>query len=190
MCEPTTIAYGLATVFTVVAGVQTAQTQRAIGRYNAEVAENNAQVAEQQARDANIRGARKADEQRLKTKLMIGKQRASLAAQGVTLDSETSLDILGDTAMFGAMDEETIRTDAAREAWGYQVQATNYRNQGRLDRWTGNMQARGTLLSTAAQTFQMGAGVASSWPKGGQVAQLSNTKSAPSFKAFGGKGGF
>lgn len=158
MCEAATIGYAIGAVLAIAGGVQAAETQRAIGRYSAEVAENNAVISEQQARDANLRGARAADEQRLKTRMMIGKQRASLAAQGVTLDSDTSLDILGDTALMGAIDEDTIRMNAAREAWGYSVQATNYRNQGRIDRWGGRMQARGTLLGAAAQAAQMGAG--------------------------------
>lgn len=149
MCSPTAL-FVTSALFTVGAGVVQAQAADRAGRYNQRVAENNAVLSEQKARDATIRGERAADEQRLKTRMLIGQQRASLAANGVTLDSGTSLDILGDTAMMGAVDEETVRLNAAREAWGYRAEASNYRAQGALDRYNGKAQKFGTLLGTAA----------------------------------------
>lgn len=155
MCSPTALLIG-SSLLTVGGGIISANAADNAGRYNQQVAENNAKMSEFSARDATVRGARAVDEQRLKTRMLMGKQRASLAANGVTLDSGTSLDLLGDTAMMGAVDEETIRLNSAREAWGYQVQADNYRASGAMERYNGKAQKVGTLLGTAAN-------VAGSW---------------------------
>lgn len=90
---------------------------------NARIQELNAQAAEWQAKDAIARGDRSAGVARLKTRQFKGSQRAAMAANGVDLSYGSALDILNDTDQFGEIDAETIRDNAAREAWALRQQA-------------------------------------------------------------------
>lgn len=141
----------------LIGGIQSANAQKAEGAYQAKIAENNAIGAEQQARDASLRGSIDEEKQRLRTKQMIGSQRAVLAANGVDLGSGTAVDLVGESAGFGEMDALTVRANAAREAWGFTEQAKNYRTQGRMTKWQANNAAKGTLLTTAANALGQGA---------------------------------
>lgn len=148
------IAYIAAAALTAYSGYESAQAQKRAGEYNYAVAQEQVKTSEAQAQDALNRGAQQAAEQRMRTRLAIGSQRAALAAQNVDIQTGTPLDILGDTAMFGAIDEERIRENAAREAWGYRVQGVNSQAQGALDRYRGQSGARATYLTTAANIGQ------------------------------------
>lgn len=87
----------------------------------------NAQIADMQARDALARGQSAEFNSRLKTSQLKGAQTASMAAHGVALDSGSPLDVLTSTDVMGSVDALTIRDNAAKEAWGHNVEATNYR---------------------------------------------------------------
>ena len=167
MCELFTIAgttitvmeaLGAAgTVLGAMSAMQTGQAGAGAANYNAQVAENNRIIAEQQAADARKRGEIAEAEQRRKTVNIKGSQKASIGASGVALDSGSPLDILGDTAAFGELDALTIRNNAEREAYGYQVQGMNFgaeagllRNRAKVSEQSGWMNAGTTLLSGAA----------------------------------------
>lgn len=89
----------------------------------------NAQLAEHQAADAVARGQSAEFNQRLKTAQMKGQQVASLAGRGVALDNGSPLDVLTSTDVMGEADALQIRDNAAKEAWGYNAQAANYKAQ-------------------------------------------------------------
>jgi len=85
-----------------------------------------------------------------------------MATTGLEVDSGSFGDILADTAKFGELDAQTVRTNALKEAWGLQIDATNDRLQGSMAGKAGKMNAAGTLLSGASQAF----GMYSSYKKG------------------------
>lgn len=152
MCEPTTLLV-LSTAFAVGGQIYAGNAAAQQGKYTQQVEEQNAKNSEQRARDATARGEQEAGERRLKTRLLIGSQRAALAGAGVDLQDGTAIDLVGDEAMFGAMDESRIRANAAREAWGYRVDATNSRNRGYQARTSGKQQRVGSYLGAAASGF-------------------------------------
>ena len=53
-------------------------------------------------------------------------ERVGFASRNIDLGSDVVLDTLSDTAALGELDALTIRSNAAREAYGYQVQGMNY----------------------------------------------------------------
>ncbi|CAN5192135.1 hypothetical protein BH10PSE6_BH10PSE6_16920 [soil metagenome] len=93
--------------------------------YMVQLARQRQQLAEQQARDAVLRGQIAEQKQRDLTGQRIGTQTAMLAAQGTDLEGSPT-DILADTARAGEQDALTHRANAAREAWGYQVEAAGF----------------------------------------------------------------
>ena len=71
----------------------------------AQVAENNARVAEWQAQDALRRGGIAASDKGIRTNQLKGSQRAALAANGVDLGVGSALEVLSDTDYFGRPDQ-------------------------------------------------------------------------------------
>jgi hypothetical protein len=115
----------LGTAFTVKGQIDSQAAAGAQQNYLAQLDRQRQQLADQQARDAVQRGQVAEQKQRDLTAQRIGTQTASLAAQGTDLEGSPT-DILGDTARAGEQDALTIRDNAAREAWGYQMQAAGY----------------------------------------------------------------
>lgn len=175
MCEPTTIAFVASAVIAGVSGYVAYDSSKKAQAYQEQVADQNKKVADAQAIDAERLGQIEANERRLKTRLQIASQRAGFGAQNVQ-QTGTALDILGDTAMFGEIDEGRIRANAARKAWGFRMQGYDIEANKRLNAYTSKMQRTGTILSTAASI----AGSYSSWASaGGGVGSASGGGFAP-----------
>lgn len=154
MCNPA-IALLAATVVT---GAYQADQQQKQGKANAQIAENNAMLAQQDADASNALANREMEQQSWRTRIALGQQRAAIAANNIDPTLGTPAEILGETAMFGEVDQQTIRMNAARQAWGFNAQAQNQRTQGELARWSGNAQATGTILGSLASAASMGIG--------------------------------
>jgi hypothetical protein len=121
---------------------------------NAQGYEQNRRYAEAQANDATARGAEEARRARLATRMLIGSQRARMAANNVRVDSGTPLAIQQDTRMLGEMDVGIILENARREADGYRNQGENYGIQAALTRRAGEdispfLAVAPTVLTTA-----------------------------------------
>jgi hypothetical protein len=104
-----------------------ANYQRSVALRNQNIAEQNAKIAEQQKQDALDRGKIAEQQQRTKTAQTLGTQQAQLAGQGTDLAGSPT-DILADTSRAGEFDALTIRNNAVREAWGYDMKAWNLRS--------------------------------------------------------------
>lgn len=128
MCYPMLIAAAIA----AVSAYGQARTQKQTANYQAKVAENNQKAAEWQAQDAIQRGNTAADQARRKGAQTLGSQRAAMAAAGLDISTGSALSILEDTDYFNQVDQNTIRDNAAREAWGYKVQGSNYQASSQL----------------------------------------------------------
>lgn len=138
----------------VGAGVS-AQGSAKAGRKAKRIGAFNAGVAEQQAADALILGREAEDQLRSGTRKLMGQQRAGFAAQGVSLNDvdSSAVDVEEDTIKQRDRDIERIRLNAAREAWGYRVQAMNYRMGGSAQFNQRQGEAYGTILAGLGQAF-------------------------------------
>lgn len=129
------------------------------GQYNSDVARFNERIARMQARDAWERGLEAVGRHRQSVRKLIGSQRAALAAQGVDVNDGSALAVQQDTIALGEQDALTIRNNAAREAWGFRVQAAGYRSAAGMARREGMFGAAGTILGGAVQTYDIGKGL-------------------------------
>lgn len=141
---------------TVAGGGITAYGQYQSGVANERLMKQNARIADWQADDALDRGRQAEGRHRIDVRRTIGAQRARLAASGVEINDGSALDVQADTARLGELDALTIRNNAAREAWGYRVQATDLRARGEIAKMEGTYAAVGTLLSTGGKAAGMG----------------------------------
>jgi len=130
------------------------------GDYATGVYQQNAALAELQATDAIARGREAEARYRTSAKGAVGANRANMAAQGIDLSVGSAVDVQRDLEAVGELDAMTIKNNAAREAWGYKVQATQYLHQTDMTLRGAKNQARslrnqslGSLLTGAANVY-------------------------------------
>lgn len=146
------------TLISAAGAVQQGVAAREQAQYQSAVARNNQIIAQQKAEDARLRGAEAERRRRIETAQLIGRQRASAAAAGVVVDEGSALDLVADTAAIGEQDALTIRTNAEREALGFEAQRANFEAEeqlstlrGRNAQTAGFIQAGSTLLTGASR---------------------------------------
>jgi hypothetical protein len=133
-----------------------AASQKMQGEFQKTQSQMNSRLAEIQADDAITRGKTQAEQLGTQTKKMIGAQKAAYAGQGIEIDSGSAMDVQGDTAAMSALDRMTIKNNAAREAWGYKVQANNFNLQGQFAGIAGNASSNMTLLGGGMRALSGG----------------------------------
>jgi hypothetical protein len=138
-------------VVSSVSAAYAAYAQRQAGNFQAEVAKRNAEMQEVQAKDAEARGLEEGVRVALAGGHTRGAIRAGFGASGVTVNEGSALDVLADAALYGELDKQTVRANAAREAFAFRVGAGNYLAQANLARSSGRTGAASTLLTGASQ---------------------------------------
>lgn len=163
MCSPSLALMAVGTLVSAYGQIQQGKSAKAAADYQAAVANNNAIIAGRQADDARKRGEIAADQQRLRTRLLIGQQRATLASSGVLVDTGSALDLTAGTAGVGELDALTIQSNAEREALGFETQGMNFTASATLSRFEGQ-QAVTAATTGAFGTLVTGGGkVAGKW---------------------------
>lgn len=173
-----TVAKGVSGIFTAGSNARAAQS---LANYQANVAEQNAALAELRAVDAESRGS--LDAQTLATRAagLIGRQRAATAANGVVLNEGSPQAIRESTEAMRDADIATIKNNAARAAWGHRMEEANYRTSAAAQR----AQASAISPSAAGVTSLLtGAGdVSAKWydiyKNGGFGSQTTNKTLGP-----------
>ena len=136
---------------------QQARAAEESAKFNAQVAQNNSIIAQQQAVQAHDVGRVKAAKEGLKARQLIGLQRASSAGQGTRVGVGSAADIEATTRGQAGVDVATIRSNAARESLGFIRQAQGFEQQAGITLAEGsnrasalNSQATSSLLSGAS----------------------------------------
>lgn len=152
------LSAGLSAVGGIMGAVgseENAAVQSQIARNNANTAMWNANIASQQ-------GEQRSTMQGMKTAQTVGKIKAGFGASGVDVNSGSPADVAAAASSAGMTDQQTIKSDAARTAWGYETQSTNFQDQAQLDKQQGDWGALSSLLggasSTAKTWMQFGGG--------------------------------
>lgn len=140
--------------------IQQGNAAASAAKYNAQVAEMNATLSDRKAKDALERGKIEEQNKRQEIAQLKGRQQASMAANGVDLSFGSPLDTIVDTAVLGELDALTVRRNANREAYDYEVQAVNGRADATLSRMNakaaktgGYLGAVGTVLGGAGKAY-------------------------------------
>lgn len=138
-----------------------AKGQQSSLRYQADIADINAGLAESSAQSALLTGQRQEQSIRLRGAQVKSAQRASMAANGIDLGSQTAVNVLSSTDVMSQIDANTAQANAVRAAWGYRTQGVGYQNEAAMKRAgaegiSPEMQAATSLIGSAGK-------VASSW---------------------------
>jgi hypothetical protein len=142
----TGITLGLAAAGTAISAIG----QIKAGNEAKRIGEFNAAASEARAVDALARGKEEEDRFRAGVRGLIGSQRSAFAAQGVVVSEGSAVDVQADTAYLGELDSLTVRNNAAREAWGYRVEAEEYRRGGEQAKRASRFGAASSILSTGS----------------------------------------
>lgn len=117
----------------VFSSYQQGKQQQAYYNYQAQVAQENAKIAEGNAAMERQQGIEEARLQRMKTLQNVASQQTAMAANGIDVTQGTSLDVIEDTAAMGELDALQTSYNYERKALSYEAQANNFRNQANLD---------------------------------------------------------
>lgn len=144
------------------------QSQAAMYQYQAGVAQMNQQIMKQNADWAVASGEVSAQEKGMETRYKIGETIAQQGAGGLAIGSGSQGRVVDSERQLGQYDEALIRSNAARQAYGYEVEAAKFGAESQLDtmaastsRTSGYLKAFGSLLGTAGS-------VSSKWLQAGQ----------------------
>ena len=174
MCVATSIILGsiaaaaalAGTAVSVVSAVQQGEQQQAYYNYQAQVAQENAKIAQKNANLERQQGIEEARLQRIKTNQAIGSQQTAMAANGVDVTQGTALDVIEDTAAMGELDALQTRYNYERKALKYEQDANNYQNQSSLDVIAGqNAYSAGKMnaLASGLEGISKTGSVAAKW---------------------------
>jgi hypothetical protein len=140
--------------YQTISGFETQQRQSlavaARGKYQSNILEQDATLADAQAQDALERGQIAEQRVRLAGRQQLGSTRAALAAQGVDISMGSAADVQASEAGLTEIDALTTRNNAAREAYGYKVDAMGLRQQAKLALFGANNEAAALRTSSYA----------------------------------------
>lgn len=100
-----------------------------------------------QRRDVKRSGDLAVAQKSQQTRQLIGAQRVALAAQGISLNSQTAQQLQEESVNLGQLDVMTIRNNARRQMMGLDIQIGETRLEKALSRIQQGVQAGGTLVT-------------------------------------------
>jgi hypothetical protein len=140
-----------------VGAVSQGESQAAEAKYQAQVAQNNAITAGQNANYALQAGNQEVTNTGLQEKARAGAIRTGIAANNLDVNSGSAAKVQASQAELGEQAELTQANNAALTAYGYRTQATGFQAQSQLEKAeapkdieAGILSAGGSLLSGAS----------------------------------------
>jgi len=134
--------------------------------YKAGVALLNKQVSEQNASWAVQAGDTQAEIKGLQAKQKIGQEKVVQAASGFSVNGGTGERVREDMSNVAAYDQNVIRWDAAKTAYGYGVKAASDTAENRLDLMAADQEREAGDIGEITSFINAGSNVASKWSQG------------------------
>jgi hypothetical protein len=136
---------------------------QAMYNYQAGVAKLNAGIAKQNADYTRTAGETVAYQSGLKTAEVVGQQTVSQGASGVDVNSGSPKSVRDTTTAFGQMDQSLIRTNYAKKAYGYDVEAVTKTAEAGADVVAGDQAQKAGKISAASSILGSVSSVAGKW---------------------------
>lgn len=169
MADPFTLAMtsigssGAGGAISALGQIMGGNSQAAMFQYQAGIAQINQQIEKQNADYATAAGEVSAQQSGMKTRATIGQTIAQQGAGGLAIGGGSNARVVSSEQALGQEDQALIRSNAARQAYGFNVEAAKYGAQATVDttaasnaKTAGYLGAFGSLLGT-------GGSVASKW---------------------------
>ncbi len=120
---------GLGTVASALGAIQQGQAAKKSANYNAQIQEHNAEIAQNNATLAGREGAANAAIEQQKARANVAGIKAAQAANGVDVNTGSAVDVRSSAAELGELNAITVRSNAVKQAYGYQTQAASDKAQ-------------------------------------------------------------
>lgn len=135
MADPVTImmvSMAAGSVVKAAGSTYSGQAAASMHKYQAGVAAVNAKIARQNAEYSRGVGEFKAEQSGMKTAGEIGRTTAIQGASGFRVESGSATDVRESQRMLGQSAQNVIRSNAARAAYGHEVEALNFEAQSQM----------------------------------------------------------
>lgn len=143
-------------------------------KYQSSMAWQNAAIAKQNQKYALDVGEQQAEKQGIAGAAQAGQIKAGQAASGVDVNTGSAKEVQTSQHLVSQMDLNTIREKAAKTAYDFSVQATNYENQAKgYSKAANNAKTEGVLGAVSSFIGTVGS-VSSKWLQGNQLGMWGN----------------
>lgn len=137
--------------------------------YQAGLARQRSQVAEQNARYALQTGESEALTLGYRTGQIVGQERAGQGAGNLNVSGGSAAAVRASQTKVGQMSESNIRTTAARRAYGYEVESASDIAQANLDSTASATSRTSSYYDAGASVLGTASSVASKWSQASQA---------------------
>ena len=144
---------GLSAVSSITTAISQASALKATGKYQSSIANVNATMANMTAKQTLMSGDIAAGNKNLQTREVVGSIKAVQGASGVSVGSGSNAAVATGENLVGTVDEMTIRNNAQRRAFGFNMQAMNDTSEGKFANITASNEAMQSLLSGGLQAL-------------------------------------
>jgi hypothetical protein len=185
MCLGTGLAIlgltGVATsaVGTIFSGITSSEA----ASYQAQVAKNNAIIANQNANYSEAAGQAQAEATGLKGAAKAGNVKASIAANNIDVNSGSAKNVETSEAETNQLNTEAVLNNAALQSYGYRTQATGYTAQAGLEQFESETAIPAAVVGAGGNLLSQASSVGFKW--GQQNGYGTNLLPAISNSSFG-----
>lgn len=149
------------------------QAEQGADKYNAAIATENANIALKNAGFASAAGEAQVATSEMRTKAGVGATKVNQAAGNIDVNSGSAVNVRSSEESLGALDALNLRSNAVREAYGYETKAASDEATAKLDIASGKQAALAGEINAGA-TLLTAAGSA-----GSSVANFNTQGSVP-----------
>lgn len=143
--------------------------------YQSGVAQINKQIALQNADYSIQAGEVRAQESGMQTRAQIGEIKTVQSGKGLDVNSGSALTVRESESAIGAENTGVIRADAARKAYGYNVEAAGYEATSQMDLQAASQSKKAGIMGALGSILGGAASVSSKWMQAGQAGITSST---------------
>ncbi len=148
------------TGISAIGAIKQGSALSAMSNYQAQVEANNAKIAGQLAENATQTGESQAYAQGLKERQQQQAIAAGIAAGNVNVNTGSAEDVRQTQRELGMLDVETVRQQAALQAYGYRTQQVGYQAQSQLETAQAGFETTAGWLGGAGALASGGANIA------------------------------
>jgi hypothetical protein len=159
------VASGLGAGVSAYGNMQQGAAQAAAYTYQAGVAQINSAIAANNANYAFAAGEQKAQQAGMQTRSIIGQTKAQQGGSGLDVNTGSAVDVRAAEADVGAENVAVIRNDAARTAYGYQVDEQQQLTQAALDKFAASNAKTAGFIGATSSVLGGASSVSDKWLK-------------------------
>lgn len=155
-----------------IGGIMSGNANAAAFKYQAGIAQMNTQIAKQNADYSRSVGEVEAQQSGMKTRFQEGAIKVAQGASGLDVNKGSAVAVQDSQHQIGLEDQAIIRSNAAKKAYGFEVEAAQETAKGQLALMSGDSAKTAGYISAAGSLLGTAGSVAGKWLTAKQTGQL------------------